>query len=60
MERIVLPEIKDLYILDVYLQHEGYSAAKKAFSMSPDEIIEQVKRSGLRGRGGAAFSAGLK
>ena len=60
MERIVLPEIKDLHILDVYLQHEGYSAAKKAFSMSPDEIIDLVKRSGLRGRGGAAFSAGLK
>src|ERR1035437_3755303 len=60
MERIVLPEIKDLHLIDVYLQHEGYSAAKKAFSLSSDAIIDQVKRSGLRGRGGAAFSAGLK
>jgi NADH-quinone oxidoreductase subunit F len=60
MERIVLPEIKDLHLIDVYLQHEGYSAAKKAFSITPDSIIDQVKKSGLRGRGGAAFSAGLK
>jgi NADH-quinone oxidoreductase subunit F len=60
MEKIVLPDIKDLHIMDVYLQHEGYSAAKKAFSLTPDDIIDQVKKSGLRGRGGAAFSAGLK
>jgi NADH-quinone oxidoreductase subunit F len=60
MERIVLPEIKDLHKLEVYLQNEGYSAAKKAFSQTSDNIIDQVKKSGLRGRGGAAFSAGLK
>jgi len=60
MERIVLPDIKDLHLIDVYLQNEGYSAAKKAFSQAPDAIIDQVKKSGLRGRGGAAFSAGLK
>ena len=60
MERIVLPEIKDLHLIDVYLLNEGYSAAKKAFSRKPDDIIDQVKKSGLRGRGGAAFSAGLK
>ncbi len=33
---------------------------KKAFLQSSDDIIDQVKKSGLRGRGGAAFSAGLK
>lgn len=60
MEKIVLPEIKDLHILDVYVKNFGFQAAKKAFSQSPDEIIDQVKKSGLRGRGGAAFSAGLK
>jgi len=60
MERIVLPEIKDLNKLEVYLQNEGYSAAKKAFSQTSDDIIDQVKKSGLRVRGGAAFSAGLK
>ena len=60
MEKIVLPYIKDLHLIDVYIQNGGYSAVKKAFSQTPDEIIDQVKKSGLRGRGGAAFSAGLK
>jgi NADH-quinone oxidoreductase subunit F len=60
MEKIVLPDIKDLHILDVYVRNGGFEAAKKAFSQHPDEIIDQVKKSGLRGRGGAAFSAGLK
>lgn len=60
MEKIVLPDIKDFHKLEVYLQHGGYTAAKKAFNQSTDDIIDQVKRSGLRGRGGAAFSTGLK
>ena len=60
MEKIVLPEIKDLHLIDVYVSNGGYKAAKKAFSQTPDDIIDQVKKSGLRGRGGAAFSAGLK
>ncbi len=60
MEKIVLPDIKDLHILEVYVANGGFEAAKKAFSQSPDDIIDQVKKSGLRGRGGAAFSAGLK
>jgi len=60
MEKIVLPEIKDIHLLDVYMANGGFNAARKAFSQSPDDIIDQVKKSGLRGRGGAAFSAGLK
>jgi NADH-quinone oxidoreductase subunit F len=60
MERIVLPEIKDNHLLDVYIENGGFNAAKKAFAQTPDDIIDQVKRSGLRGRGGAAFSCGLK
>lgn len=60
MEKIVLPDIKDLHLIDVYLQNSGFTAIKKAFSQSTDDLIEQVKKSGLRGRGGAAFSAGLK
>ena len=60
MEKIVLPDIKDLHLIDVYSQNGGYTAIKKAFSQPPDDIIDQVKKSGLRGRGGAAFSAGLK
>jgi NADH-quinone oxidoreductase subunit F len=60
LEKIVLPNIENLYLIDVYEKHGGFAAAKKAFSQSPDDIIDQVKKSGLRGRGGAAFSAGLK
>ena len=60
MEKIVLPEIENFHQLDVYLQHGGYEAAKLAFTQTTDQIIDTVKKSGLRGRGGAAFSAGLK
>jgi NADH-quinone oxidoreductase subunit F len=60
MQKIVLPDIPNLHQLEVYKQNGGYTAIKKALAQSPDDIIDQVKRSGLRGRGGAAFSAGLK
>lgn len=60
MERIVLPDIKNFNQIEVYLSNGGFDSARKAFSQSPDDIIDQVKKSGLRGRGGAAFSAGLK
>jgi len=60
MEKIVLPDIENFHQLDVYLQNGGYDAAKLAYSQTPDQIIDTVKKSGLRGRGGAAFSAGLK
>jgi len=60
MEKILLPDIKDFHLIDVYESNGGYSAAKKAFTQTSDEIIDQVKKSGLRGRGGAAFLAGLK
>jgi len=60
MQKIVLPEIENFHQIDVYVEHGGYKTAKKAFEQSPDDIIDQVKKSGLRGRGGAAFSAGLK
>ncbi len=60
MEKIVLPEIENLNKLDVYIQNGGYTAVKKALSQSTDDVIDQVKKSGLRGRGGAAFLTGLK
>lgn len=60
MEKIVLPEIENFHQLDVYLQNGGYESAKLAFTQTTDQIIDTVKKSGLRGRGGAAFSAGLK
>jgi len=60
MHRIVLPDIKNLQEIDVYLANQGYYGARLAFQKSPDDIIEIVKKSGLRGRGGAAFLTGLK
>ncbi|MDP3147565.1 MAG: NADH-quinone oxidoreductase subunit NuoF [Ignavibacteria bacterium] len=60
MEKIVLPEIENFHQLDVYIQNAGYEAAKSAFTQTTNQIIDTVKKSGLRGRGGAAFSAGLK
>jgi NADH-quinone oxidoreductase subunit F len=46
--------------LDVFVQHDGYKALKKALSMTPDDVITTVKNSGLRGRGGAGFNTGMK
>ena len=46
--------------LDVYLEHEGYQALRKALGMNPEDIIQEMKKSGLRGRGGAGFNAGMK
>ena len=44
-----------------YINNEGYAALDKAlFEMSPEEVVEEVKNSGLRGRGGAAFPTGVK
>jgi NADH-quinone oxidoreductase subunit F len=43
-----------------YIALGGYSALVKALNMTADEIIEEIKRSGLRGRGGAGFSTGRK
>jgi len=47
--------------LGVYQEaHEGYQALRKALQMAPGDIIGEIKSSGLRGRGGAGFSTGLK
>lgn len=43
-----------------YVKHDGYNVLKKALKMKPEEIIAAVKESGLRGRGGAGFSTGMK
>ena len=45
---------------DVYRQHGGYTSVEKALKMAPDDVTEEVKKSGLRGRGGAGFPAGMK
>ena len=47
--------------LGEYLANEGYDALKKAlFKMKPKDVVEEIKRSGLRGRGGGGFPTGLK
>src|SRR5258707_11418563 len=48
------------FTLDFYVQHDGYSALKIALGKKPEEIIDIVKASGLRGRGGAGFPTGMK
>ncbi|HKT69933.1 MAG TPA: NADH-quinone oxidoreductase subunit NuoF, partial [Terriglobales bacterium] len=46
--------------LDRYLELDGYKAVQKALSIGPDAIINEMKASNLRGRGGAGFPTGLK
>jgi NADH-quinone oxidoreductase subunit F len=46
--------------LDTYRRYGGYEALKKAFAMTPEAIIDEVKKANLRGRGGAGFPAGVK
>lgn len=54
------PARRKLYWYNDYVSTGGYEALKKALNMKPDEIIKTVTDSGLRGRGGAGFSAGQK
>ncbi|HEY4651305.1 MAG TPA: NADH-quinone oxidoreductase subunit NuoF [Pontibacter sp.] len=57
-EHINVPGIETL---EVYRKHGGYRSVEKALkTMSPDEVVEEVKTSGLRGRGGAGFPTGMK
>src|SRR5437016_8694325 len=53
--------MKDSHRLDVYVKQAGYQALEKALKeMTPESIIEEVKKSNLRGRGGAGFPTGMK
>jgi NADH-quinone oxidoreductase subunit F len=45
---------------DVYRREGGYRSVEKALKMQPNDIVEEVKKSGLRGRGGAGFPTGMK
>jgi NADH-quinone oxidoreductase subunit F len=53
-------QLPDSASIDTYLATDGYKAFLKAREMTPEQIVDEVKASGLRGRGGAGFPAGLK
>jgi NADH-quinone oxidoreductase subunit F len=50
----------DAESIDDFIAHRGFTGIKKAVSMTPEQVIEEVKRSGLRGRGGGGFPTGVK
>ncbi|MDD3876636.1 MAG: NADH-quinone oxidoreductase subunit NuoF [Bacteroidales bacterium] len=52
--------IQNAHKIDVYKQHGGYKMLAKAYEMTPENIIQEVKISQLRGRGGAGFPTGVK
>src|SRR5271169_2652928 len=58
LDKIVIENIR---YYDVYRKNGGYASVEKALkSMSPDDVTNEVKKSGLRGRGGAGFPTGMK
>jgi len=53
--------LKNNYKIEVYLEQKGYQSVRKALKeMTPEQILEEVKKANLRGRGGAGFPAGVK
>ncbi|MGE5480875.1 MAG: NADH-quinone oxidoreductase subunit NuoF [Chloroflexota bacterium] len=58
--KIVLSDIENFHELGVYEKNGGYEQFRRALTLTPDVIINELKKSKLRGRGGAAFPTGLK
>jgi NADH-quinone oxidoreductase subunit F len=58
--KLILHDIENLHEIDVYIKNGGYETFRKVLKMTPDEVTNEVKLSGLRGRGGACFPTGLK
>lgn len=52
--------VEGIHTYEVYRKHGGYESVEKALKMAPNDIVEEVKKSGLRGRGGAGFPTGMK
>ena len=62
-EKILLrhEEVEGIRALETYVADGGYETARKVFAeRAPAEIVDEVKSSGLRGRGGAGFPTGMK
>lgn len=57
LNKIQVPGIRSY---EVYRREGGYTSVEKALKLTPTEIVEEVKKSGLRGRGGAGFPTGMK
>ncbi len=53
-------DVVDPHSIDSYMEHEGYVALKKAFTMKPVQVIDEIEKSKLRGRGGAGFPGYIK
>lgn len=52
--------VEGIRYFEAYRREGGYKSVEKALQMKPEDIVEEVKKSGLRGRGGAGFPTGLK
>ena len=62
-ERVLLPPVKDLHKLEVFEENDGYRALREVLTedkWDPEGVADEVKESGLRGRGGAGFVTGMK